>query len=99
MALRFRETCPLWKGSDRMCQVRGHRWSVQMPIMYKIGGDADHLFTARGTSEPGQFGTVVGDPLIARVIRDMGKDVRGYPVQVCPIAILAHLQALAHRFF
>jgi len=39
------------------------------------------VIVARGTSEPGEFGTIVGDPLIARVIRDIGKDARGYPVQ------------------
>lgn len=40
------------------------------------------VLVARGTGEPGQFGTIIGDPLIARVIRVMaGKDVRGYPVQ------------------
>jgi hypothetical protein len=38
---------------------------------------------ARGTSEPGQLGQVVGDPVVARVKRDLpGVDVRGYPVQV-----------------
>jgi len=39
------------------------------------------VIVARGTSEPGEFGTVVGNPLIARVIKIMGKDARGYPVQ------------------
>jgi len=40
------------------------------------------IIVARGTSEPGPFGTIVGDPLVARVQRDMGKDkVRGYAVQ------------------
>jgi hypothetical protein len=38
---------------------------------------------ARGTSEPGDFGVICGDPLIARVKRDLpGVSVRGYPVQV-----------------
>jgi hypothetical protein len=38
---------------------------------------------ARGTSEPGDFGMIVGDPVVARVKRDMpGVEVRGYPVQV-----------------
>jgi hypothetical protein len=38
---------------------------------------------ARGTSEPGDLGIIVGDPLVARVKRDMpGVTVRGYPVQV-----------------
>jgi len=46
-------------------------------------GCADlEIIVARGTSEPGQFGMVVGDPLVARVKRDMAKlNVRGYPVQ------------------
>jgi alpha-beta hydrolase superfamily lysophospholipase len=36
----------------------------------------------RGTSEVGEFGMIVGDPLVARVKRDMpGENVRGYPVQ------------------
>lgn len=39
--------------------------------------------SARGTSESGDLGMVVGDPLVARVKRDMpGVNVRGYPVQV-----------------
>lgn len=38
---------------------------------------------ARGTSEPGNLGVVVADPLVARVKRDLpGVKVRGYPVQV-----------------
>jgi hypothetical protein len=38
---------------------------------------------ARGTTEPGDIGMIVGDPLVARVKRDMpGVEVRGYPVQV-----------------
>jgi hypothetical protein len=38
---------------------------------------------ARGTSEPGDLGMVIGDPLVARIKRDMPKEkVRGYPVQV-----------------
>jgi cutinase len=41
------------------------------------------VIVARGTSEPGDFGTVVGDPLVARVKRDLpGGEARGYPVQV-----------------
>jgi len=40
------------------------------------------IIAARGTSEPGEFGIIVGDPLVARVKRDMpGVTVRGYPVQ------------------
>jgi len=40
------------------------------------------LVIARGTSEPGAFGAVVGDPVLARVQQVMGKDkVRGYSVQ------------------
>jgi len=40
------------------------------------------LIVARGTSEPGPFGTIVGDPVVARCQRDLGKDVcRGYAVQ------------------
>jgi len=40
------------------------------------------IIVARGTSEPGQLGQVVGDPVVARVKRDLpGVDVRGYPVQ------------------
>jgi cutinase len=40
------------------------------------------LIIARGTSEPGAFGAVVGDPVLARVQQIMGKDkVRGYSVQ------------------
>jgi hypothetical protein len=42
-----------------------------------------HEPSARGTSEPGNLGMVVGDPVVARVKRDMpGVEVRGYPVQV-----------------
>ena len=39
--------------------------------------------SARGTSEPGDLGQIVGDPLVARVKRDL-KDAtaQGYPVQV-----------------
>jgi hypothetical protein len=38
---------------------------------------------ARGTSELGELGMIVGDPLVARVKRDLkGVNVRGYPVQV-----------------
>jgi len=46
-------------------------------------GCADlEIIVARGTSEPGELGMVVGDPLVARVKRDMaGVNVRGYPVQ------------------
>jgi len=40
------------------------------------------IISARGTSEPGQLGIIIGDPLVARVKRDMpGVNVRGYPVQ------------------
>lgn len=40
------------------------------------------LIIARGTSEPGDFGAVVGDPVLARVQQILGKDkVRGYSVQ------------------
>jgi len=40
------------------------------------------VIVARGTSEPGPFGMIVGDPLVARVKRDLkGVDARGYPVQ------------------
>jgi len=40
------------------------------------------IIAARGTSEPGEFGMIIGDPLVARVKRDMpGVNVRGYPVQ------------------
>jgi len=40
------------------------------------------VIVARGTSEPGDFGSMVGDPLVARVKRDLaGGNVRGYPVQ------------------
>jgi hypothetical protein len=41
------------------------------------------VIVARGTSEPGPLGVIVGDPVVARVQRDMpGVKVRGYPVQV-----------------
>lgn len=40
------------------------------------------IIVARGTSEPGDLGVIVGDPLVARVKRNMpGIEVRGYPVQ------------------
>ncbi|KAF2670969.1 alpha/beta-hydrolase [Microthyrium microscopicum] len=40
------------------------------------------VIVARGTSEGGDLGVVVGDPLVARVARDLpGVTVRGYPVQ------------------
>jgi len=47
------------------------------------GGCVDlEIIAARGTSEPGNLGVVVGDPLTARVQRDLvGKTVHGYPVQ------------------
>jgi len=45
------------------------------------------IIVARGTSEPGDLGMIIGDPLVARVKRDMpGENVRGYPVQY-PAAI------------
>jgi len=46
-------------------------------------GCADlEIIAARGTSEPGNLGVVVADPLVARVKRDLpGVKVRGYPVQ------------------
>jgi hypothetical protein len=38
---------------------------------------------ARGTSEPGDLGVIVGDPVVARCKRDIGAQTcRGYPVQV-----------------
>jgi hypothetical protein len=41
------------------------------------------IIAARGTSEPGPLGQIVGDPLVARVKRDMKEiSVQGYPVQV-----------------
>jgi hypothetical protein len=41
-------------------------------------------FSARGTGEPGNLGMVVGDPIHARIERDVGAfiNVQGYPVQV-----------------
>jgi hypothetical protein len=40
------------------------------------------IIVARGTSEPGDFGMIIGDPLVARVKRDLpGVAVQGYPVQ------------------
>jgi len=40
------------------------------------------IIVARGTSEPGDLGMTVGDPLVARIKRDLaGENVRGYPVQ------------------
>jgi len=40
------------------------------------------IIVARGTSESGDLGMIVGDPLVARIKRDMpGENVRGYPVQ------------------
>ncbi|KAF2669664.1 alpha/beta-hydrolase [Microthyrium microscopicum] len=42
------------------------------------------VLVARGTSESGPIGQIVGDPLVARVIRDMKKlneTAQGYPVQ------------------
>jgi len=40
------------------------------------------IIVARGTSEPGDLGVIVGDPIVARCKRDLGQDVcRGYPVQ------------------
>jgi hypothetical protein len=40
------------------------------------------VLVARGTSEPGAFGSMVGDPLVARVVKLL-PEARGYPVQVC----------------
>jgi len=46
------------------------------------GCAAFEIIVARGTSEPGDLGMVIGDPLVARIKRDMPKEnVRGYPVQ------------------
>jgi len=40
------------------------------------------IIVARGTSEPGNLGMVVGDPVVARVKRDLPNvSARGYPVQ------------------
>ena len=50
---------------------------------YAFATDNRLIPIARGTSEPGELGMIVGDPLVARVKRDMpGVNVRGYPVQV-----------------
>jgi hypothetical protein len=38
-------------------------------------------FQARGTSERGPFGSIVGDPLVAGVKKSL-PEVRGYAVQV-----------------
>jgi hypothetical protein len=38
-------------------------------------------FVARGTSEPGPFGVIVGDPLVKNVAAIM-QGTRGYAVQV-----------------
>lgn len=55
----------------------------KIPLGPKPGGCFPfELVIARGTSEPGAFGAVVGDPILARVQQQMGKDkVRGYSVQ------------------
>jgi len=60
-----------------------HATWVQKYQWEKSPGCADlEILVARGTSEPGNLGSVVGDPLVARVIRDLpGVKVRGYPVQ------------------
>jgi len=40
------------------------------------------VIVARGTSEPGDLGVIVGDPVVARCKRDVGAATcRGYPVQ------------------
>jgi len=40
------------------------------------------VIVARGTSEPGDLGMIIGDPLVARIKRDLPQEtVRGYPVQ------------------
>jgi cutinase len=40
------------------------------------------IIVARGTSEPGPLGNIVGDPLVARVKRDLKEaTAQGYPVQ------------------
>jgi len=40
------------------------------------------VIVARGTSEPGDLGVIVGDPVVARCKRDLGAQTcRGYPVQ------------------
>lgn len=39
-------------------------------------------FLARGTSEPGPFGVIVGDPLVKNVVAAI-PSARGYAVQVC----------------
>jgi hypothetical protein len=40
-----------------------------------------HYSTARGTSEPGPFGVIAGDPLVKNVVAAI-PDARGYAVQV-----------------
>jgi len=46
------------------------------------GCAALEVMIARGTFEPGSFGTMVGDPVLAAVKKEMtGEDVRGYAVQ------------------
>jgi len=71
---------------DPMVPFEGVKWPCDFgkPVPFgkvPTGCAKYEVIVARGTSEPGQFGTIVGDPLIARVIRNMGKDARGYPVQ------------------
>jgi hypothetical protein len=45
------------------------------------GCNAYEIIVARGTMEPGPFGFIVGDPLVAGV-QKLLPDVRGYAVQV-----------------
>jgi hypothetical protein len=46
-----------------------------------VNDATDNKVTARGTSEPGPFGVIVGDPLVDNVGK-MATGSRGYAVQV-----------------
>jgi hypothetical protein len=47
---------------------------------------ATNTTVARGTSEPGPYGVIVGDPLLSQ-IKSLVPDARGYAVNVCSIYI------------
>jgi hypothetical protein len=56
------------------------------------------IVPARGTGEPGNLGMVVGDPVHARLVRDLGvfTRVQGYPVQVRFTKVLVVLKTNTH---